>query len=71
MKFVGNVNLLAQKGYEIDSSYNYYFKTIVNRKNNRKLTCFINIFDKNVSFVGDENNKVFFLNELNGNLSEK
>ena len=71
MKYIGDTAKLAQKGYDVDSSYEYFFKTIINNKTNTKLSCYINLYDRRVSFVGDENNKTFFLNELKDDLKEE
>ena len=70
MIFTGDTALLGQKGYDTDSTYEYFCKTIKNNKTNTKTTCCVNIYTKRVSFVGDERNKAFFLNELKGYLKE-
>ena len=64
MLFTGDFKYLINNHYELDESYEYYYKTIKNNKTNSTLTCYINIYSKKVSFVGDLNNKKFFDLEL-------
>ena len=71
MIYLGDTAKLAQKGYDIDNSYGYFCKTIINNKTNTKLTCYVDLHTREVSFVGDENNKKYFLNELKDNLSDE
>ena len=71
MKYVGDTANLGRKGYDVDSSFEYFFKKVKNKKTNTELTCYVNLYTRKVSFVGDERNKPFFLKELEGDLKEE